>query len=59
MMPDAQGRGRMLEVRRNVLQRVEGIDELIPEDKPVERRSYERCNGGGLVLVARVAAVTS
>jgi len=42
MMPDAQGGGRMLEVRRNVLQRVEGIDELIPEDKPFERRSYER-----------------
>jgi len=41
-MPNAQGRGRMLEVRRNVLQRVEGIDELIPEDKPFERRSYER-----------------
>jgi len=32
----------MLEVRRNVVQRVEGIDELIPEDKPFERRSYER-----------------
>ena len=32
----------MLEVRRNVLQRVQGIDELIPEDKPFERRSYER-----------------
>jgi len=42
MMPDVDGRGRMLEVRRNVLQRVEGIDELIPEDKPFERRSYER-----------------
>jgi len=42
MMPDAQGGGRMLEVRRNVLRRVEGIDELIPEDKPFERRSYER-----------------
>jgi len=42
MMPDAQGGGRMLEVRRNVLQRVEGIDELILEDKPFERRSYER-----------------
>ena len=40
MMPDAQGGGRMLEVRRNVLQRVEGIDELIPEDKPFEMRSY-------------------
>jgi len=32
----------MLEIRRNVLQRVEGIDELIPEDKPFKRRSYER-----------------
>jgi len=42
MMPDDQGGGRMLEVRRNVLQRVEGIDELIMEDKPFERRSYER-----------------
>jgi len=42
MMPDAQGGGRMLEIWRNVLQRVEGIDELIPEDKPFERRSYER-----------------
>jgi len=42
MMPNAQGGGRMLEVRRNVLQRVGGIDELIPEDKPFERRSYER-----------------
>jgi len=41
-MPAAQGGGRMLEVRRNVLQRVEGIDQLIPEDKPFERRSYER-----------------
>jgi len=27
---------------RNVLQRVEGIAELILEDKPFERRSYER-----------------
>ena len=42
MMPDAQGGGRMLEVRRNVLQRVEGIDESIPEDKPFERRSFQR-----------------
>jgi len=32
----------MFEVRRNVLQRVEGIDELIPEDEPFERRSYKR-----------------
>jgi len=41
-MPDAQGGGRMLEVRRNVFQKVEGIDELIPEDKPFKRRSYDR-----------------
>ena len=40
--PDAQGGGKMLEVQRNVVQRVEGIDELIPEDKPFERRCYER-----------------
>jgi len=42
MMPDAQGGGKMLEVWRNVLQRVEGIDALIPEDKPFERRRYQR-----------------
>jgi len=42
MMPDPQCGGRMLEIRRNVLQGVEGIDELIPEDKPFERSSYER-----------------
>jgi hypothetical protein len=42
MMPDVQGGGKDLDIRRNVLQRVEGIDELIPEDKPFERRSYER-----------------
>jgi len=42
MMPNAQGGGKMLDIWRNVLQRVEGIDELIPEDKPFERRSYER-----------------
>ena len=42
MMPDAQRRGKMSDVRRNVLQRVEGIDELILEDKPFERSSYER-----------------
>jgi len=41
-MPDAQGGGKMLEIRRNVLQGVEGIDELIPEDTPFERRSYGR-----------------
>jgi len=32
----------MLEARRNVMHSVEGIDESIPEDKPFERRSYER-----------------
>jgi len=42
MMPDAEGGGKMLEVQRHVLQRVEGIDELIADDKPFERRSYER-----------------
>jgi len=41
-MPDAQGRGSMLHLRRNVLQGVEGIDEFMPEDKPFERRSSER-----------------
>jgi len=41
MLPNARGGGRILEVRRNVLQRVEGIDELILEDKPFERRSYK------------------
>jgi len=42
MMPSAQGRGRMLTVQMNVLRGVEGIEELIAEDKPFERRSYER-----------------
>jgi hypothetical protein len=32
MMPDSEGGGRMLETRGSVLQRVEGIDELIPEE---------------------------
>jgi len=41
MMPDAQGGGRMLETRGKVVHRVEGIDELIPEEFH-ERRSYER-----------------
>jgi len=41
-MPDAEVGGKRLEVQRNVLQRVEGIDEFIPEDKLFERRSYER-----------------
>ena len=58
MMPDAQGGRRMLEIRRNVLQRVEEIDELIPEDKPFERRSYEwttlptekRCLKGEVII---------
>jgi hypothetical protein len=41
MMPDATGGGRMLETEGNVVRRVEGIDELIPEDYPLERRVYE------------------
>jgi len=42
MMPDAVGGGRMIAMEGNVVRRVEGIDELIPEDYPLERRSYER-----------------
>ena len=42
MMPDATGGGRRIEMEGNVVRRVEGIDELIPEDYPLERRSYER-----------------
>jgi hypothetical protein len=41
MMPDALGGGRMIETSDGVVRRVEGIDELIPEDYPLERRSYE------------------
>jgi hypothetical protein len=41
MMPDASGGGRMLEMEGNVVHRVEGIDELIPEDYPLEWRRYE------------------
>ena len=41
MMPDASGGGRMLEMEDNVVHRVEGIDELIPEDYPLEWRRYE------------------
>jgi hypothetical protein len=41
MMPDALGGGRMLEMEGNVVHRVEGIDELIPEDYPLEWRRYE------------------
>jgi len=40
MMPDFKGGGRMLETRGSVCQRVEGIDELIPEEF-CERRIYE------------------
>jgi len=40
MMPDFKGGGRMLETRGSVCQRVEGIDELIPEECR-ERRIYE------------------
>jgi len=41
MMSDALGRGRMIEMEGNVVRRVEGIDELIPEDYPIEKRRYE------------------
>jgi len=41
IMPDATGGGKMLEMEGNVVRRVEGIDELIPEDYPFERRRYE------------------
>jgi len=42
MMPDAVGGGKMIETEEGVVRRVEGIDELIPEDYPFEKRSYER-----------------
>ena len=35
MMPKATGGGRMIEMEGNVVRRVEGIDELIPEDYPL------------------------
>jgi len=41
IMPDATGRGKRLEMAGNVVRRVEGIDELIPEDYPLEKRRYE------------------
>jgi len=41
MMPNASGGGRMIEMEGNVVRRVEGIDELIPEDYPFEKRRYE------------------
>jgi ribonuclease HI len=41
MMPDALGGERMLEMEGNVVHRVEGIDELILEDYPLEWRRYE------------------
>jgi hypothetical protein len=41
MMPDALGGRKMINTEEGVVQRVEGIDELIPEDYPLERRSYE------------------
>jgi ribonuclease HI len=40
MMPNALGGGRMLEMDGNVVHRVEGIDELIPEDYPLQWRGY-------------------
>ena len=41
MLPDATGRGKMIKMEGNVVQRVEGIDELILEEF-LERRQYER-----------------
>jgi len=41
MIPDSTGGGSMSKTRRSVLQRVEGIDQLIPEEF-LKRRSYER-----------------
>ena len=41
MMPDASGGGKMIETQEGMVRRVEGIDELIPEDYAFERRSYE------------------
>jgi len=40
MMPDSLGGGRMLETGGSVVQRMEGIDELIPEEF-LEWMSYE------------------
>jgi hypothetical protein len=65
MMPDVLGGGRMLETRGSDLQRVEGIDELIPEEL-LERRSYERTTlpiekeslkGKGIILEEEQAKV--
>jgi len=41
MMPDALGGGKMMEMEGNVVRRVEGINELIPENYPFEKRRYE------------------
>jgi hypothetical protein len=41
IMPDAAGGGRMFGMEGNVVRRVVGIDELIPEDHPVEKRMYD------------------
>jgi ribonuclease HI len=41
MMPDMVGGGRMIELKGNVVHRVEGIDELI-RGELLKRRSYER-----------------
>jgi len=42
IMLDAAGGGRVIKMEGNVVRRVEGIDQLILEDYPLERRSYER-----------------
>jgi hypothetical protein len=41
MTPEATGGGKMLETEGGVVRRVEGIDELIPEDYPLEKHFYE------------------
>jgi hypothetical protein len=41
MMPDFTEGGKMIETQEGVVQRVEGSDELIPEDYPFEKRSDE------------------
>jgi hypothetical protein len=41
MMPDSTGGGRILETRGSVIQRLEEIDELIPEEF-LKRRSYKK-----------------
>jgi hypothetical protein len=41
IMPNATGGGRMRKVEGNVMRRVQGIDELIPENYSLERRMFK------------------